>query len=158
MFLHGYFLPALGAEGVVLIGGITGQERKPYSFSQKQPTPAQTAQPGAFCQPLLCQLPCPVRLLSLLGAPCSGWVFELSHLPGSGSLSHRQRGEGCAVPLCHQPVAQWHLLLSLLLMLAFREPRWSSSCSACFFMGVSSFRVFQRVKTTWMKTWKTTGQ
>lgn len=43
---------------------------------------------------------CPVRPLSLLGAPCSSWVFELSHLPGSRSLAHRQQGEGCAMP-CH---------------------------------------------------------
>lgn len=59
MFLHGYFLPALGAERVVPVGGTTSQERKPCSFSQKEPSSAQTAQPGAFCQPLLVVLPLP---------------------------------------------------------------------------------------------------
>lgn len=35
-------------------------------------------------------LACPVPPLSLLGAPCSSWVFGLSHLPGPVSLAHRQ--------------------------------------------------------------------
>lgn len=43
------------------IDGTTVQERKPCSFSQKEPTSAQTAQPGAFCQPLLVVLPLPAQ-------------------------------------------------------------------------------------------------
>lgn len=62
MFLHGCFLPALGAEGLVPISGTTGQEGKPCSSSQKEPSSAQTEfSPGALRLLLLTLLPLPAE-------------------------------------------------------------------------------------------------
>lgn len=104
MFLHGCFLPALGVECVVPIGGTIGQGRIPCSSSAQM-----QFSPGALCLPLLALLPLlPIGISACCEAGASSW----SCLPGSRSLAQKQGGRSvlphwgsveCAMPCCAMP-------------------------------------------------------
>lgn len=88
MFLHGCFLLLWEQEWCQSVEQVV---RKGNPLPRRSPLqPRQLSQ--VLCVSLCSRCsPClPSEALSLLGAPCSSWVFGLSHLPGSGSLSHGQ--------------------------------------------------------------------